>query len=119
MTTLSAWKLPVTENGFGKRTEISEYKVQARGGKGILNYNLTDKTGDVAGIKVVKPDEDIILISSDGVIIRMDADDIQVYSRVTQGVKVMKLAQDVRVIALSKTAKEEESDEEIEEVTEE
>jgi len=111
--------LTVTENGFGKRTEISEYKVQARGGKGILNYNLTDKTGDVAGIKVVKPDEDIILISSDGVIIRMDADDIQVYSRVTQGVKVMKLAQDVRVIALSKTAKEEESDEEIEEVTEE
>ena len=111
--------LTVTENGFGKRTEISEYKVQSRGGKGILNYNLTDKTGDVAGIKVVKPDEAIILISSDGVIIRMDADDIQIYSRVTQGVKVMKLAQDVKVIALSKTAKEEESDEEIEETEEE
>ena len=110
--------LTVTENGFGKRTEINEYKVQARGGKGILNYNLNDKTGDVAGIKVVKPDEDIILISSDGVIIRMDADDIQVYSRVTQGVKVMKLAQDVKVIALSKTAKEE-ADEEFEEAEEE
>ncbi|MDP4152113.1 MAG: DNA gyrase subunit A [Bacillota bacterium] len=110
--------ITVTENGYGKRTETSEYKVQSRGGKGISNYNITDKTGKVAGIKVVSDDDDIILISSDGVIIRMDANDIPIYSRVTQGVKVMKLADGVSVVTLARTEKDAAEDEDNEEIIE-
>jgi len=108
--------LTVTENGYGKRTEIEEYKVQTRGGKGISNYNITEKTGEVAGIKVVDDDDDIILISSDGIIIRMAVSEIPVYSRVTQGVKVMRLDDGVSVVTLARTEKEEnEEDEDISE----
>ncbi|MBR4950007.1 MAG: DNA gyrase subunit A [Clostridia bacterium] len=110
--------LIVTENGFAKRTEISEYKLQARGGKGVTSYALSDKTGLVAGMNIVKEDEDIMMISSDGIIIRMPVSEVNVYKRVTQGVKVMRLNEGVTVVTIGKTAKEEEdSSEEIEEET--
>ncbi len=102
--------LTVTENGFGKKTELSEYKTQYRGGKGITNYNITEKTGNVAGIKIVDDDEDIMLISSDGTIIRISAGEIPVYSRATQGVRVMRISEDVRVVNLTRTAREEEEE---------
>ncbi|MCL2030334.1 MAG: DNA gyrase subunit A [Oscillospiraceae bacterium] len=109
--------LTVTENGYGKRTEAAEYlragDVQSRGGKGLRNHNLTGKTGKVAGIRVVDEDDDILLISDDGTIIRMAAASVNVYSRTAQGVILMRIAGDSRVIALARTFKEtEETDEE-------
>ena len=103
--------LTVTENGYGKRTEAAEYlragDVQSRGGKGLRNHNLTEKTGKVAGIRVVDEDDDILLISDDGTIIRMAAASVNVYSRTAQGVILMRITGDSRVIALARTFKEE------------
>jgi DNA gyrase subunit A len=108
--------LTVTEKGYGKRSEQDEYKIQARGGKGIHNYKLSDKTGKVVGIRTVSEDEDLMLISSDGIIIRMAAKDVSLIGRATQGVRLMKLADNIRIVNLATTEKEE--DEAIEEVTE-
>lgn len=102
--------LIVTENGYAKRTEISEFKLQSRGGKGVTSYALSEKTGLVAGLKVVNEDEDIMIISSDGIIIRMPVSEINVYKRVTQGVKVMRLNEGVKVVTIGKTAKEDEEE---------
>ncbi|MDR0325363.1 MAG: DNA gyrase subunit A [Oscillospiraceae bacterium] len=103
--------LTVTENGYGKRTEIDEYKrggeAQHRGGKGLRNQTLNDKTGKVAGIRVVDEDDDILLISDDGTIIRMAASGINLYSRTAQGVILMRTGENARVIALARTFKEE------------
>jgi DNA gyrase subunit A len=104
--------LTVTENGYGKKTPLDEYRIQSRGGKGIFTYKITDKTGRLAGMKTVTDGDDIILITSDGVIIRMHADEISSYSRQTQGVRVMKLADDVNVVSIARTEREEESEEE-------
>ena len=104
--------LTVTENGFGKRTEVEEYlrgdSVQSRGGKGMKNYKLTDKTGPVAGATVVGGDEDIMLIESGGVILRTPVETISVYGRSTQGVKLMRIEEGNRIIALQTTEKSEE-----------
>jgi len=104
--------LTVTENGYGKRTEISEYMrggdTQSRGGKGLKNHHLTDKTGKVAAIRVVDEDDDILLISDDGTIIRMPAASVNIYSRTAQGVILMRMGENARVIALARTFKEEE-----------
>ncbi|MPM04060.1 DNA gyrase subunit A [bioreactor metagenome] len=104
--------LMVTENGYGKRTPISEYirgdgEPQFRGGYGLKGYNVTEKTGPIAGVKVVNDDDDILLISDDGVIIRMAADSVNTYSRTAQGVILMRLAEGVKVISLARTEKEE------------
>ena len=104
--------LTVTENGFGKRTPVEEYlrgeEVQSRGGKGMKNYRLTDKTGLVAGAVVVDEEDDVLLIESGGVILRTAAKDISTYGRVTQGVIIMRIAEENRVIAVSTTMKTEE-----------
>jgi DNA gyrase subunit A len=103
--------LTVTENGYGKRTWIDEYKrggeVQHRGGKGLRNQTLNGKTGKVAGIRVVDEDNDILLISDDGTIIRMAASEINLYSRTAQGVILMRTGENSKVIALARTFKEE------------
>lgn len=104
--------LTVTENGYGKRTDVEEYRLQSRYGKGILNYNITEKTGKVAGIQIVDDSVDVMIISDDGVIIRMAAEDISMYSRVTQGVILMRLDESVHVISIACTEKEEEETEE-------
>ena len=108
--------LTVTEKGYGKRSSQDEYKIQARGGKGIHNYKLSDKTGKVVGIRTVSEDEDLMLISSDGIIIRMATKDVSLIGRATQGVRLMKLADNIRIVNLATTEKEE--DEPIEEITE-
>ena len=104
--------LTVTEHGFGKRTPVEEYlrgeEVQSRGGKGMKNYRLTDKTGLVAGAVVVDEEDDVLLIESGGVILRTAAKDISTYGRVTQGVIIMRIAEENRVIAVSTTMKTEE-----------
>ena len=106
--------LTVTENGYGKRTEIEEYlrggdgTPQKRGGMGLKNYNCTEKTGLVADIKVVDDDDDILLISDDGTIIRTAVDTISVFGRATQGVRVMRVSDDAKVISIARTDKEDE-----------
>lgn len=104
--------LTVTENGFGKRTELSEYKIQNRGGRGVTNYNITEKTGLVCGIKVVDESDDVMLISDDGTIIRMPVDGISVFGRITQGVIMMRVGEGIKVVNLCVVAKEDIEDEE-------
>ena len=99
--------LSITENGYGKRTDVSEYSLQNRGGMGLKNYNITDKTGFIADVKVVSEDEDLLVISDDGTIIRMDIGSISLLGRSTQGVRVMRLSDDSRVISIALTDKEE------------
>ena len=112
--------LTVTEQGFGKRTELTEYlrkaedgtrQPQSRGGKGLKNYNLSEQTGDVAGIRVVSGNEDVMLIADTGVIIRMPVESINVYKRDTKGVHVMRLEAG-RIIAMEKVEHTEEEAEE-------
>ncbi len=107
--------LVVSENGMGKRTEMDEYKIQSRGGKGIRTYKINDKTGNVAAIKAVTDDNDIMLITSEGVIIRTGVEDISTLRRDTSGVKIMKLKDDIKVVSVAVVEKEEEGEEAAEE----
>ena len=91
--------LAITENGFGKRTEIDEYRVQNRGGKGVITYKITPKTGDIVGIKIVDGSEDVMLITDTGTIIRMKVDEISVLGRATQGVTLMR-TNDGKVVSI-------------------
>ena len=109
--------LTITEKGYGKRTLLSEYSIHGRGGVGIKNYQVTDKTGGIADVKMVNPGEDILVISDDGTIIRMAVDHISVLGRSTQGVRIMRLAEGSRVISIERTEREQSEDEA--EVTEE
>ncbi len=99
--------LTVTEKGYGKRTALTAYSQQSRGGKGLKNYNLTAKTGLVAGVQVVDDSDDLMIIESGGVIIRMPASDINTYGRDTQGVILMRVENGNQVIAIQRTDKEE------------
>lgn len=98
--------LVVSEKGYGKKTELSEYKCQSRGGKGTTSYRISEATGAVAGLQVVTPKDDVILITSEGVIIRMDTEDISTYGRVTKGVRLMRLADDVNIVTVACVEKE-------------
>lgn len=102
--------LVVTENGFGKRTELDEYKTQSRAGKGILTYRVTEKTGKVAGIKLVDENDEIMLISSDGTVIRLKVSGISILGRATQGVTLMRITDDNKVVSIARI--EESQDEE-------
>ena len=103
--------LTVSESGLGRRTEIDQYRLQSRGGKGIRNYYV-DKNGPVAGVKLVDADDDVILITDDGVIIRIPAAEITVQSRYGGGVKAMRVAEGSRVVTLARAPKGEDSSEE-------
>ncbi len=104
--------LTITEKGYGKRTDTGEYPTQGRGGYGTRNYNITAKTGPVVGTAIVNDTDDVLIISDDGVIIRTAASGISRYSRVTQGVRVMQVSEDVKVISLAKTRRLDENGEE-------
>ena len=95
--------LTMTENGYGKKTDFDEYKVQSRGGQGVFNYKLTEKTGKVIGMKAVTEDDDIMVITSEGVIIRTHTAEISTFSRHTQGVRIMRLAGDVKAVSIATT----------------
>ena len=95
--------LTVSEKGFGKRTEIAEYRLQSRGGKGVIDLKTTPKTGAVAGIKQVVGNEDIMLISNTGNIIRLHVDEISVLHRNTQGVKLIDIAPEEKVVGVART----------------
>ena len=107
--------LAITENGYGKRTHIEEYirsggEPQHRGGFGLKGYQITEKTGKAAGVKVVEEDDDILLISDDGTIIRMAAADVNLYSRTAQGVRVMRVSEGTKVISLARVPQENEGE---------
>ncbi len=101
--------LIVTANGYGKRTPISEYRLQSRGGKGIKTHNVTDRSGNVVGLKVVEPDEDLMIITSSGIIIRLEIKGISVMGRYTQGVKLIRVAEDEEVVSVAKVAMSDEA----------
>ncbi|MDY5627470.1 MAG: DNA gyrase subunit A [Clostridia bacterium] len=102
--------LTITENGYGKKTDLDEFKIQNRGGKGLFGYKITEKTGDVAGISIVTDDNDVMVITSDGVIIRTAVDEISKFGRTTQGVKVMRLDEGVKVVSITSTDKDEDNE---------
>jgi len=100
--------LTATELGMGKRTAVSEYRKQTRGGKGVINMKITEKTGTVVGMRVINPEQEIMMITAGGIIIRIDVDQISQYSRNTQGVKLMTLNDDDKVVSLAAIHHEEE-----------
>ena len=106
--------LVVTQNGYGKRTPVKDYTIQARGGKGVLTYNKSkfSKTGELIGAKVVDEDDEMLLINSDGIIIRIRAEEVSKLSRSTQGVKIMRVDDDANIVAMAKVIREEEADQE-------
>ncbi len=102
--------LTITENGYGKRSDPDEYRVINRGGKGIITHELTEKTGALVELRMVEPDEDIMLITSDGVIIRTPVEDIRLAGRATQGVIIMRVVEDVKVVCAAPVPAESEED---------
>ena len=102
-----AMVLSITANGYGKRTDISEYRLQSRGGKGILAMKLTDKTGPLAAQLLAPADMDLMIITDDGTIIRMPVDDIRMVGRNTQGVKLMRIAEGAQVVSVALAEPEE------------
>lgn len=105
--------LTITENGYGKRTRLDEYPQYNRGGKGLKNMKCTEKTGNIVSVLEVFDDEELICITSNGVVIRMSMDGISRFGRVSQGVRIMKVAEDEKVASITKIKKEEELDEEL------
>ena len=100
--------LAITENGFGKRTEIEEYRRQGRSGKGVLTYKTTAKTGHIIGIKIVNDDDDIMMITDTGIVIRINVKDISILGRNTQGVTLMRTSDGGKVMNIAKLPTEEE-----------
>ena len=97
--------LAITENGFGKRTELDEYRVQVRGGKGVITYKITPKTGELVGIRIVKNSDDIMLVTDTGTIIRLNASEVSVLGRSTQGVTLMR-TNEGKVVSVEKISEE-------------
>lgn len=109
ITGANATLLAITENGFGKRTELDEYRLQTRGGKGVITYKVTPKTGNIVGIRIVEEADDVMLITDTGTIIRLNVAGISVLGRSTQGVTLMR-TNEGKVVSIEKiTEKEEEN----------
>ena len=106
----NTYLLAITENGFGKRTEVSEYRVQIRAGKGVITYKTTPKTGKVVGIKVVNEDDEIMLITDSGVVIRLEVRNISVLGRSTQGVTLMRTTDGGKVVSIARVNETEDLD---------
>jgi DNA gyrase subunit A len=102
--------LTVTENGYGKRTEIEEYRVQSRGGVGIINIQTSERNGRVVGIALVYDDDELLLISQQGKILRMAAQDVRTIGRATQGVRLIDIDPEDRVVSVARLAEKEEED---------
>ena len=102
--------LVISENGFGKRTPVSEYKVQNRGGVGLITYKITEKTGKLAGATICKVDDELMLINSSGVAIRINVSDISITSRSAMGVTLMRTTEDEKVVAIAKILSSDDSE---------
>ncbi len=112
VTGSKATLLAITENGFGKRTELDEYRVQARGGRGVITYKITPKTGKLVGIRIAAGEEDVMLITDTGTIIRLAVKDISVLGRSTQGVTLMRTNDGGKVVSIELVEEEQEAVEE-------
>ena len=110
--------LIVSEKGMGKRTSVGEFTCQNRGGKGVKCYKITEKTGNVVGVKAVNEENEIMLITTEGIIIRLECKDISILGRITSGVKLMNLKNDITVASIAKVREKEEESEETEEEAE-
>ena len=99
--------LAITENGFGKRTELDEYRVQNRGGRGVITYKITPKTGNIVGIRMAKEDDDVMLITNSGTIIRINVKDVSILGRATQGVTLMRTNENEKVVSIETVESEE------------
>ena len=111
--------LTITEKGYGKRTAIDNFRIQARGGLGMINYRVDDEIGYVCGIKIVDETDDIIIISSDGVIIRIKASDVRIMGRFARGVRVMRVKDDVKGVTFTRTEHDDSSEiQEVEQLSE-
>ena len=110
ITGSKATLLSITENGFGKRTELDEYRVQTRGGRGVMTYKVTPKTGNIVGIRIAGEDEDVMLITDTGTIIRLHISEISILGRVTQGVTLMR-TNEGKVVSIETIANEEKEEE--------
>jgi DNA gyrase subunit A len=104
--------LVVSENGYGKRSSIEDYRVTNRGGKGVKTINITEKTGKLVAIKNVMDDDDLMIINKSGIAIRMEVADLRVMGRATQGVRLIKVKGDDAIAAVAKVMKEEDEEEE-------
>ena len=103
----NATLLAITENGFGKRTELDEYRVQNRGGRGVITYKITPKTGNIVGIRMTSEDDDVMLITNSGTIIRIAVKDVSILGRATQGVTLMRTNENEKVVSIETVAPEE------------
>ena len=103
--------LAITENGFGKRTELEEYRVQNRGGKGVITYKITPKTGKLVGVRIAVEGDDVMLVTNTGTIIRLKVDDISVLGRSTQGVTLMRTNDGGKVVSVETLSSEAEGEE--------
>ena len=111
--------LIVSENGLGKRTYLDEFTVQHRGGKGVKCYKITEKTGNVVGVKAVNDDHEIMMITTEGVIIQLRMEDISTLGRITSGVKMMNLEDDVKIAKIAKVREKiSDGDQEIDDIDE-
>ena len=108
----NATLLAITENGFGKRTELDEYRVQTRGGKGVMTYKITPKTGKLVGARVANEEDDVMLITDNGTIIRLKVKDISVLGRATQGVTLMRTSDGGQVVSIETISPEKDDEEE-------
>jgi DNA gyrase subunit A len=98
--------LVISEKGFGKRTDLDEYRIQSRGGKGILTSKITNRTGELVGMKIVKENDEIMLINTSGIIIRINVNEISELGRSTQGVKVMRVDESDSIVSIAKISGE-------------
>lgn len=104
--------LAITENGFGKRTDLEEYRVQNRGGKGVITYKVTPKTGNIVGIRIANSDDDVMMITDTGTIIRLKVEEISILGRATQGVTLMRTNDGGKVVSIETIPREETIEEE-------
>jgi DNA gyrase subunit A len=100
--------LAITENGFGKRTELSEYRVQSRDGKGVITYKITPKTGEIVGIRICDDRYDVMMITDNGTVIRIPAKDVSVLGRNTQGVTLMRTNDGGKIVSIETISPDEE-----------
>jgi DNA gyrase subunit A len=105
--------LTVTENGYGKRTEEAEYRLQGRGGKGIIDIKTTERNGKVVGLVQVTDGDEVMLVTNGGMLIRMRVKEISVIGRNTQGVRLIRLEEEEKVVALERMAEKEEGEREV------
>ena len=115
LSSQGSYMLIVSEKGMGKLTDIQEFTAQNRGGKGVKCYKIVEKTGNVVGFKILEQEHDVMMINTEGIIIQMAVQDISILGRITSGVKLMNLPENVTIASIAKVRETEKSEEDLEE----